>query len=335
MSSKPLSTRSLLDLIGLFERSNQSITDAEGQRLRGVPGWEIFHRTSLSARELAEWTACVGYAGCFPAPCGDERVPVELHEDSDPTRYRYRCPETFRRKSVAATEVAVYAVHVPMLLHVVADLLDVPQALRRGIESPAIDGVLWKLGTKRIGQMPADVWLVRGLQNGLEDVHRHFQAQMLPDRGLILSTGATLSHLLRPIRDYRVIAFRDILIEGAQFPAIHEGLLHRVLGIAPDETPAAKHPVQFDEAEGRLTIATRNIPPWTITGKTQAAVVSYLVEQLHRGRCLIPAKEVLDKVYGRASVGHSKRVSEIFKGNTYWQDYIVQDGEGQYGVKLQ
>lgn len=38
MSSKPLQTQSLLDLIDLFERSGQPIADGDGQRLRGVQG---------------------------------------------------------------------------------------------------------------------------------------------------------------------------------------------------------------------------------------------------------------------------------------------------------
>ena len=71
MSSSPLSTRSLLELIGLFEQSSQSITDIEGQRLRGVPGWDIFGKTSLSDIELKAWTNCIGYAEYYPVPCGD------------------------------------------------------------------------------------------------------------------------------------------------------------------------------------------------------------------------------------------------------------------------
>ncbi len=109
MRTTPLSTHSLLELIGLFEQSSQSITDTDGQRLRGVPGWELSRRTALSANELATWTECVGYAGGYPAPCGDETVMVDLEEDDDPSRYRYRCPETFRLKHVAAPNAAIYA----------------------------------------------------------------------------------------------------------------------------------------------------------------------------------------------------------------------------------
>ena len=95
MSSKPLQTQSLLDLIDLFERSGQPIADGDGQRLHGVPGWELSRKATLSDRDLAAWTECVGYAGCYPAPCGDEHILVDIEEDSDPGLYRYRCPETW------------------------------------------------------------------------------------------------------------------------------------------------------------------------------------------------------------------------------------------------
>jgi len=50
MSSKPLPTQSLLDLIDLFEQSGQPIADGDGQRLRGVPGWSFLGRTSLTPK---------------------------------------------------------------------------------------------------------------------------------------------------------------------------------------------------------------------------------------------------------------------------------------------
>ena len=90
MSPKRLSTRSLLDLFDLFEQSSHAIADGAGQRLHGVPGWDLSRRAALSDRELEQWTERIGYAGCYPAPRGDERVPVEIEEDDDPGHYRYR-----------------------------------------------------------------------------------------------------------------------------------------------------------------------------------------------------------------------------------------------------
>jgi len=161
MSSKPLPTQSLLELIDLFEQSGQPIADGDGQPLHGVPGWDLSRKLSLSDHDLAAWTECVGYAGCYPAPCRDERILVDIEEDADPGRYRYRCPETFRVKYISAETAAVRAVTATKLLNYLADLMDIPQALRRGITTAAIDGVLWHIGKMRIGQVHVDTWLVR------------------------------------------------------------------------------------------------------------------------------------------------------------------------------
>ena len=48
MSSKRLPTQSLLELIDLFEQSGQPIADGDGQRLHGVPGWDLSRKLSLS-----------------------------------------------------------------------------------------------------------------------------------------------------------------------------------------------------------------------------------------------------------------------------------------------
>jgi hypothetical protein len=149
--SSLLSTPSPLDLLDLFERSRQPLVDIEGQRVHGVPGWDLDRVTAMPSEARGAWLECVGYAGSFPAPCGDECIPVDLEEDEDPARYRYRCPETFRWKYVSAQNAAVYAVRPAEFLGAVADLLTIPYALRKGIESPAIDGVLWQLGRARIG----------------------------------------------------------------------------------------------------------------------------------------------------------------------------------------
>src|SRR5690606_36200524 len=97
MSSKHLSTKSLLELLDLFERSRQPLADVDGQVLRGVPGWDLSRITSMPPKARDAWLERVGYAGSFPAPCRDEHVPVELEEDDDPARYRYRCPDPVSR----------------------------------------------------------------------------------------------------------------------------------------------------------------------------------------------------------------------------------------------
>ena len=59
MSSKRLSTKSLLDLIDLFERSRQPLVDVEGQRLHGVPGWDLARMTRMPPKERDAWLECI------------------------------------------------------------------------------------------------------------------------------------------------------------------------------------------------------------------------------------------------------------------------------------
>ena len=53
MSQKNLSTRSLLELIDLFERSIHAVADGGGQRLHGMPGWELSRRAQHGPSALA------------------------------------------------------------------------------------------------------------------------------------------------------------------------------------------------------------------------------------------------------------------------------------------
>ena len=68
MSSKPLQTQSLLELIDLFEQSGQPIADGDGQRLHGVPGWDLSRTLSLSDHDLSAWTECAVYYATEPNP---------------------------------------------------------------------------------------------------------------------------------------------------------------------------------------------------------------------------------------------------------------------------
>lgn len=334
MSSKPLSILSLLDLIDLFERSHQSITDADGQRLHGIPGWDLSRRVALSDRDLTAWTECVGYAGCYPAPCGDEHVPVEIEEDADPKRYRYRCPETFSVKYISAEKAAVRAVTATKLLNYLADLLEIPQALRRGIATAAIDDVLWHLGKMRIGQVHVDTWLVRGLANSIDDVYRHLDQPSLPDTGVILTTGSAQPAIVRPPRNYRLIQLNSVLSPNSASPVVDTDLIHRLLLASPGETIERSPVVRFDHFNSTLHITTRSIAPWKVTGPKQAAVVKYLVEQFENGRQRVSAGDILVAAHGSREAARGKRVPSIFSGNSQWLDYIEHDEAG-YGIKLE
>lgn len=334
MSQKSLSTRSLLELIDLFERSIHAVADCGGQRLHGMPGWELSRRAALSKRELAAWTERIGFAGTYPAASGDECVPVDIEEDDDPGRYRYRCPETFRTKYLSADLVAVHAVDAVKLLTYLADLLGVPQAQRSGITAPTIDGVLWRLGKMRVADTQVDAWLVRGLSSSTDAVFQHFRTAPIPDQGLIFSTGQSLPDIVVPPRAYRIVPVGIALIDHAIKPHFDVDLIHRLL-LAPSGSRVQKSlPVRFDRYTNTLVIATKSDKPWAIKGPRQVAVVSYLFEQFENRRRWVPAHEILDAVYGPKKSGRSQRIQNIFSGNSIWEDYIAGDGAGHYGFNL-
>jgi hypothetical protein len=334
MSPKSLSTRSLLDLLDLFERSADAIADGDGQRLHGVPGWDLSHRATLSDRDLAQWTERIGYAGCYPAPRGDESVPVEIEEDDDPGRYRYRCPETFRTKYVSADLVAVHAITDTKLLNYLADLLGIPQAHRRGITAPAIGGVLWNLGKMRIADAQVDVWLARALSSSIDRVFDHFRAASQPEQGLIFTTGQALPDIVPPPRSYRIVPIASVLVDYAVKPHLDTDLIHRLL-VAPAGSKEEKSlPVRFDPYSNTLVIATKADKPWAIKGAKQVAVVKYLVEQFENGRARVSAGDILVAAHGSREAARGKRVPSIFSSNSQWLDYIEHDDDG-YGIKLE
>ncbi len=334
MADKSLSTRSLLDLFELFDQSSQAIADGDGQRLHGVPAWELSHRPALAGRDLEQWTERIGYAGSYPAPRGDELVPVEIEEDDDPGRYRYRCPETFRTKYVSAELVGVHAVVDAKLLNYLADLLGIPQAQRSGITAPGIDGTLWRLGRMRIANAQVDAWVVRGLASSIGQVFEKLRAQSLPDQGVVFTTGQPPPDVILPPRSYRFVPLAAALVEDAIRPQIDLDLIHRLLLAPLGSKLEQSFPVRFDPYSNTLVIATKSDKPWPIKGTRQVAVVSHLFEQFENGRRWVPAHEILAAVYGPQKSGRSYRIQNIFSGNPIWHDYIVSDGNGHYGFNL-
>jgi hypothetical protein len=329
-----LSTPSLLEVIALFERAYQLVTGNEGQPLRGVPGWDFYARTCLSRTETGEWMVCLGYANYYPASLGDDRVPVDIEEDEDADSYSYRCPGTFRKKHVAASEVSILAVPTAKFLDHLASLLNIPQALRGNFNDPAIQDVLWYLGKVRVADVQVPVWLVRGLTSNAEHVIGHFQAAALPDQGLILTTGQALPTIVRSPRNYRIVPLADVVADHAGIPHIDIDLIHRILLASPGAAPEQSLPVRFDPYSSTLVLATKSMSPWAIKGKRQVAVVQHLFEQFSKGRRWVPAHEILTSVYGPQKTGRSQRIQNIFSANTIWQDYIANDGNGQYGFNL-
>lgn len=333
MPAKRLPTSSLRELISLFERAHHLVGDGRGRRVRGLPAWEVTGRSGLSAAELASWTDCAGYAGECPVPWRDEQVLVPLTETDDPSQYEYQCPETFRKKRVAAADVAILAVDEGCFLNGIADLLDIVKATRGGIQVAAVEGMLWKLGQASIANARVDVWIARGLGTSLGEAFKYFQKSDLPDKGLILTTGQALPEFTRSPRAYRVVALGDVLVDDAGSPRIDIDHLHRVLVSAPDQPVEKSLPVQFDKQSGNLVFTTKSPGRWQIKGARQRDVVGYLFEQYCQGRRWVRAAEILTAAYGDRP-GRSRRIQDIFSGHPTWREFIASRGRGVYGFNL-
>lgn len=329
-----LTTPSLLELSNLFERSGFGISSTEGDCLRGIPRWEMQQIPSVIAKEIQPWLDCIGYAGQILVDHGDDRVEVDLQETDAPDSYQYRCPETFRMKLIPACEVAVHAVNPGRFLHSIAELLAIPMALRKGIEKPAIDGVLWHLGKASLGSAHVDIWLARGLAGSAEDVFEHLNSASLPDRGLVLTMGKTLSKLIRQPREYRIVAFADVLVHSMAEPAIDKAVLYQCLIQTPGSPLQKTLPVQWDAINRTLTINIRTLKPWVIGGKKQAAAVDYLFKQAMNGRDWVPAQEILNAINPNAKTARASRMQSLFSGTVDWTHYITTNGKGHYGFKL-
>jgi hypothetical protein len=332
MSWKRPSTASLHALIALFEQSHPPILSGNGQCLHGVPGWDFLHSTSLSAAERSAWIQCVGYAGHYPAPCGEERVPVVLTQDADPAVYRYRCPATFRLRTLSAHEAALYAVDTIQLLHAIADLLDIPHALRHGIAAPVIEDVLWHLGKTRIGHALTAVWLVRGLASSVNAVFAHLYSPLLSDHGLVLSSGWALPDIVRPPRHYRFASIRDVIRDDMPTPHLDIELIQRIVSAPDTGTHQPMLPVHFDAMTQTLTI--RGKTPWHIKGTRQAAAIQYMFEQFQHGRRWVMAAEILAAAFSDKPSSTRRRLQNLFRGNAQWRAYIAHPQKGHYGFQF-
>ena len=336
MALQPLSTCLLLELLDLFEQSGQPIGDAEGQRLYGVPGSHMFGRTSLSAEDMSAWMERIGYVGSYPAYIGDECVAVDLQEDDDPDRYWYRCPETFRKKYVSAAYAAVYTVSAPKLLNQICDLMQIAKLLRCGIDTPAIEGTLWKLGEARIGPSLTPVWLARGLAGNVDRILNYFMSATLPEQGMVLTSGHALPSMIRVPRNYRVASLRDVIVDYSAKPCIDMTLMERILTAPADGVLPRVQVVQYDEQKKVLTIRTKP-EPWTIKGKRQAAAVLYIYQQAQKDRWEVDASEILAAAYPEKKSDESRRglkMQDLFKGNTKWLHYLRNAEKGKYAFNL-
>jgi hypothetical protein len=316
----------------LFRRS-EPLSGGDGQRLQGVPAWEILGRMTLSPAEIRRWTTCVGYSDCYPVAFGDERVFVDLEEDDDPAWYAYQCPETFRWNKVAAEQVAIHEVRTEVLLAILAELLRIPGAARAWPPEPLLDGNLWRIGQAPLGTAPVEVWLVRNLGISLTAFLDHFNDPVQPDQGLILCAGFGLPEGVPVPRNYRMVALQTVLVDHAPRPLLDRDLLARILSRPAGASQRQASLVHFDEYTHTLTLCTRP-QPWAVQGLRQGAAIRYMVSQAQAGRWDLRASEILDAASAETPGPSSRTMQSLFSGNSAWEEYIVKRERGIYGFRL-
>ena len=324
---RALSTQSLLDLIKLFEQSVQRVVGEDGQILTGIPGWKLGQYEALDSEHISTWCDCIGYAGYYLAPYGNDHCDVDVFPDDESDRYLYRCPETFRLRTIEPAEIAIYNPRKELLLNAMADLLDIPTALRSRISQADIQGTLWRIGKVRVGPTLTDIWVARGLAFSAEAVFQRLQQTDLSDLGIILTAGNSLPAIITLPRHYRIIPIKEVIDVTQNVARLDmEKLIQLVTG-ANLANEISISPVHFDEYTNTLTILT-NPAPWMIRGPKQAAAIKYMVEQTNKGRGELSAAEILKAAYGAQSIGRSRRMQNLFSGNEVWRDYITSHRKG-------
>lgn len=322
-----LHTQSLLELIPLFDQGRREILGFDGVRLRGVPAWELQDRLALSDTEREDWVSTTGTACYFPADGGDTHVSVDIEAGDDVDSYRYRCPVTFKLVDVSAADVAVLTVADDRFLHLVAELLGIPKALRSGIDKPLADGTLWHLGKARIDRVHIDCWIARDTASSLATVIEHLADPKLPDQGIVLLTTPALSPLAQPPRNYRFIPLADTLSRDIEAPRIDIDMLRRMLQ-APQGT-SLRPALAIDLNEIMRTLTIRGITePWHIRGDRQWTAVKYIHDEFLAERTVLKPEDVLNAVYGNRTQGHSQTLASLFRGSR-WKEFLEQPRKGE------
>ncbi|QGG80592.1 hypothetical protein GH975_08415 [Litorivicinus lipolyticus] len=327
---RALSIHSLLDLIKLFEQSVQRVVCDDGQILTGIPGWKLHQYEALDSERISEWCDCIGYAGYYPASYGNDHSDVDVFPDDESDRYLYRCPESFEFRSIEAAEIAIYHPREEQFLNAMADLLDIPLALRSGISQADIQGTLWRIGKVRLGHTLTDVWVARGLALSVDAVFHRLQQTDLSDLGIILTTGNSLPAIITVPRHYRVIPIKEVIDSTQNVARIDMERLRLLMTGANFTDESSMSPVHFDEYTNTLTIST-NPTPWMIRGPKQAAAIKYMAEQAYKGRWELSAAEILKAVNGNKTHGICRRIPSLFNGNDDWHGYIMNIRRGVWG----
>jgi hypothetical protein len=221
--------------------------------------------------------------------------------------------------------------NLPRLAALIAHLLGMPASFR---PVPLVDGLLWDLGTPRLGRKTIPVLF--GLRLGEIAVREQIRRELGLHRGappaLVLASGWSVTSDITLPTVSRIVPVVDVLNKQVSVAKISPALLDlaRLGALAdprPDYAEAVGGPVQCGPDGAWLRIGSRH---YTFSRK-QPAIIRLLYDAWKRG------DEWVGEAWVLAQAEYdSKRLHDAFKTHPQWRDVIeVQDGRCRLRVEEQ
>ncbi len=219
-------------------------------------------------------------------------------------------------------QAAIYSMKIPVFLEAVSELLEIPQALRKA--TALIPDVLWLIGKHRVGHQQVPVYFARSFGLERKAILQHLLNPQTPEFGLILTSCRAPLDLDFPLpRQLKVIRLADLLSDAPMAEIDQEKLARMMANQGSDLTQQAP-PIHFDALTNTLTLAGI-AKPWVLNGEKQVKAISYLANEIKKGRAAVAASELL-----HASGGRSPSVLQLFEGGP-WRKYLHTPVRGKWG----
>lgn len=331
-----LSPQTTVNLIDAFEYSGNKILNSVGQTITGIPCRQLSRFFDVPICQSAQnFLSTVGYAGSYESIFEDELVQVEIEEDEEPSRVRYRCPETFRLQYLPLEETSVVQVNPDQFLNYIAELLEIESFQRKGIKSPIIRDYLWKLGSARFyNGFYIPVYFVRSINRDLNKIIDSLAAEKT--QMILLTSSSLLPERIKWPDGVVVCILKDAVVQHLPETKLDTEWIYKK-SISGGEYSAEMQddfPVQYDAVRQALSIKGK--PDWHIRGAAHAAAVKYMVDQARMGNWELQAKDILVAACTNGKIGRSRTMDSLFTGNREWDQYIEKvDGKhGKYRLKL-
>jgi len=214
----------------------QLIVDLVEHRGRLVTGREV-GRWGKAGVTLRDWGALKGGATLTSiacAACDDDHL-VDLEYDSTAGTWYHYCTWA-GIVTVARDDLVTYVLDWDWLVSQLAELL----SIQRLEMARLIDGVMWRLGTARLGTRFWTAVLVRDVERNLDAILEQLQRAGRVHPGLLLSSSPTTFSRVALPNDYRWLSLRQLLHADEDELAVRETALMDALRIRQWNGPRRK-----------------------------------------------------------------------------------------------